>query len=785
MGQYGAFGYATQFGWDYHQILDLYYGNTVAETIDPLSPMTVRLVSEDDTDTIVVNDAGRLTLSGSSPGPFAALRITPRAAPDTTYDIYSSSGCSGPWDTQVAAGVAGPVRVSVTAANPDSTSINDHIGVCEPAGSVRYYRGDIAAVRDLNSAARTINITTLDRYVRGVVPRESPGSWGDAAGGKGMQALKAQAVAARSYSFADNRYSFAKTCDTQACQVYGGSFLKANPSANAVMLEDPRSDSAVALTPGEIRTRSGTVIATEFSSSTGGNTAGGAFPSVVDDGDAVSANANHNWTIAIPTTAVTDKYPSVGTLLNIQITKRNGIGDLGGRVTQMIVQGTTGSVTLTGQQFQQAIGLMSDWFQVVSSALTSPAGAVANGSGSTYWIATTDGGVLPYNGAQYRGSMLGSPLNGPIVSMTAGSNGVGYWLLGRDGGVFSFNVPFFGSMGATRLNSPVLAIAARPQGDGYWFTAGDGGVFSFGAAPFAGSMGGTRLNKPVVGMAPTKSGIGYWLVASDGGVFAFGDAAFYGSTGAITLNKPIVGMAARPQGDGYWLVALRRRGVLVRRRALLRQRTRLDLAGRGHQRHRLRQRLPDRVRRRHREGVRRRDLAGKLPAKRELFAFRVRRRPRNANSSRLGGAGDEAAHLIAGRTSGLASLMKRGPGLLGHLGLDLVERGVNALFDGGEASFERLDLLLERRGGLLDAGLAGSDLAVELVLQLAALRLGPLDGEDAESDGDVHEVLGDVGDIAGESGRGLGSRGSAGGGTGHSRGAPSEIGKCLHASRFR
>jgi SpoIID/LytB domain protein len=555
MGQYGAYGYATQFGWDYHQILDRYYGNTVAGTIDPLSPMTVRLVSEDDSDTIVVNDASHLTMPSLAAGPFAALRIVPRAAPDPTYDVFSSASCSGPWTTQVATGVAGPVRISVVAPNLDSTSINDHIGVCEPAGSVRYYRGDIAAVRDLNSAARTINITTLDRYVRGVVPRESPASWGDAAAGKGMQALKAQAVAARSYSFADNRYSFAKTCDTQACQVYGGSFLKANPSAGAVTLEDQRSDSAVASTPGEIRTRGGTVIATEFSSSTGGNTAPGAFPSVVDDGDAVSINANHNWTIAIPTAAVTDKYPSVGTLLNIQITRRNGIGDLGGRVTQMIVQGTTGSVTLTGQQFQQAIGLMSDWFQVVSSALTSPAGAVANGSGSTYWLATTDGGVLPYNGAQYRGSMLGSQLNGPIVSMTAGSNGQGYWLLGRDGGVFSFNVPFFGSMGATRLNSPVLAIAARPQGDGYWFTAGDGGVFSFGAAPFAGSMGGTRLNQPVVGMAPTKSGVGYWLVASDGGVFAFGDAAFFGSTGAIKLNKPIVGMAARPQGDGYWLVA--------------------------------------------------------------------------------------------------------------------------------------------------------------------------------------------------------------------------------------
>ena len=123
--------------------------------------------------------------------------------------------------------------------------------------------------------------------------------------------------------------------------------------------------------------------------------------------------------------------------------------------------------------------------------------------------------------------------------------------------------------------------------------------------------------------------------------------------------------------------------------------------------------------------------------------------------------------------------MERGPGLLGHLRLDLIERGVDALFDGGEPSFERLDLLFECRGGLLDARLAGAEFAVQLLLQLTALSLGTLYGEDAEADGDVHEVLGHIGNVAGESGRGLV------GGTGHGGELLLKCGKCLHISRFR
>ena len=85
------------------------------------------------------------------------------------------------------------------------------VGLCEPKANgfnqVRYYRGLIRAMNNAKNENRTINIARLDDYLRGVVPRESPASWGDAAGGAGMNALRAQAVAARSYSVTENRYA--------------------------------------------------------------------------------------------------------------------------------------------------------------------------------------------------------------------------------------------------------------------------------------------------------------------------------------------------------------------------------------------------------------------------------------------------------------------------------------------------------------------------------------------------------------------------------------------------
>ncbi len=176
--------------------------------------------------------------------------------------------------------------------------------------------------------------------------------------------------------------------------------------------------------------------------------------------------------------------------------------------------------------------------------------------GGSILAAAADGGVFAMGGAQFYGSMGGTPLNQPVTGIARTPTNKGYWLTAADGGMFSFgDAKFFGSMGGTPINMPVVGMAPTTTGNGYWEVASDGGIFSFGDAKFYGSMGGTPLNKPVVAMAATPSGKGYWQVASDGGVFNYGDADFYGSTGDLNLLKPIIGITPTKDGKGYYLIA--------------------------------------------------------------------------------------------------------------------------------------------------------------------------------------------------------------------------------------
>ncbi len=76
---------------------------------------------------------------------------------------------------------------------------------------------------------------------------------------------------------------------------------------------------------------------TQYSASTGGYTAGGAFPAVADTGDAVcvpgACNPNHTWTDLGARVHHRVTWPTLGTLESIEITGRNGYGEWGGRVT--------------------------------------------------------------------------------------------------------------------------------------------------------------------------------------------------------------------------------------------------------------------------------------------------------------------------------------------------------------------------------------------------------------------------------------------------------------------
>ena len=534
MGQWGSLGYALS-GWSWGQILQHYYSNTTAGHIGNPG-IRVRLLRLDNADTIVYDPSGTARYNGQG----AASAYLVRLVGPNSFAVYKGNGCAGPWGAPIAT-IAGPVTIS----SLSNDGVSSTLQTCEAAGN-RIYRNDIIAA-DSGVGQRTVNGVLMEFYLRGVVPRESPASWGSLGGGAGMNALRAQSVAARSYARAEGRYPYAETCDTDACQVYGGVNGGGGEAAN--------TNQAIADTGGVVRMLGSAVARTEFSSSTGGQTAGGTFPSVRDDGDAVcvsgGCNPNHTWTTAIPVSTVQSKYPEIGTLQAVSITERTP-DDGGRRVKTIQLRGTSSTKTLTGDQFRIAFGLRSTWFDVKGS----PSGGV-NG----YWMLAGDAGVFAFGAAGFFGSMGGQRLNQPVVGMAATPTGQGYWLVAKDGGIFAFGDAvsrFYGSMGGQRLNKPIVGMAATPTGQGYWLVAEDGGIFAFGDAvpKFYGSMGGQRLNQPIVGMARTSTGNGYWMVAKDGGIFAFGDAVdnFYGSTGSMTLARPIIGFTPMANDLGYWLV---------------------------------------------------------------------------------------------------------------------------------------------------------------------------------------------------------------------------------------
>jgi SpoIID/LytB domain protein len=508
MGQYGAYGYA-QAGQPYTWILDHYYGGTTLASVDPNTPISVHVSSFDGHDTIAQMTNAHLLVSwnGGTLGPQAAIRVVHNAG--GSLSVFTGPGCAGPWALATAELMGTDVTIAPQMPGDDTAEM---VQACPPDGSRHWYRGSIVAKGGIG---QTWNLLALDQYVRGVVPRESPASWGTTGG---EEALKAQAVAARSYGLAYAE-SAGVVCDTSRCQAYGGrAVLGAGgyQDLEGAGIYLTTSDAAVSATAGQVRVCNGSpgcpagaVASTEFSSSTGGYTAGGTFPAVPDDGDATPSNPNHTWTASIPVSAVQTAFPSVGALAAVTVTQRNGLGDLGGRALQVQVSGSAGTVTLSGDQFAAAIGLRSDWF-AVTNGTTGPSGGVD-----------------------------------------------GYWLVGSDGGIFAFGAaPFLGSTGAMRLNRPVVGMASTPSGRGYWLVASDGGIFTFGDAGFYGSTGAMRLNQPIVGMVPTPDGRGYLLVGRDGGIFTFGDAAFEGSLPGRGVADAIAAVQPTADGRGYLMAGV-------------------------------------------------------------------------------------------------------------------------------------------------------------------------------------------------------------------------------------
>ena len=125
------------------------------------------------------------------------------------------------------------------------------------AGGVRV-RGDVV-LRPAADGALLINELNLEDYLRGVVPAEmGPRAF------PALEALKAQAVAARTYAVAhlgEHDEEGYDLCATTQCQVYKGAAA-----------EDPLSDRAVTETAGEVLVWQGRLVDARYHSTCGGHT---------------------------------------------------------------------------------------------------------------------------------------------------------------------------------------------------------------------------------------------------------------------------------------------------------------------------------------------------------------------------------------------------------------------------------------------------------------------------------------------------------------------------------
>jgi stage II sporulation protein D len=336
MSQYGAYGYA-QHGFGYAKIVAHYFPGTQLGA----APVTrVRV--------LLTGGAAKLRIG-------SANQFMVRDATGETHDVAAGTYTLTPAlklrlvGDDKAKALAGPLTFQP---GPSPLALRHR------------YRGAIQ-VDVTGGKLRAINVVGLEQYLYGVVPSEMPFSWHP-------EALKAQAIVARSYAVAVRRTgAFDLYPDTRS-QMYLG-----------LDHEQGSTNAAVDATAGKIVLYEGKVAKTYFFSTSGGRTAssqdvwGSAIPylvSVPDPYDSISPY--HDWGPLAFTGAKLGRVLHVpGRLIDVQ-PERTGSG----RVDSVTAVGTEGSVAVSAGDLRRRLGLRSTWFSVGVLSLAAPPAPVVYGS---------------------------------------------------------------------------------------------------------------------------------------------------------------------------------------------------------------------------------------------------------------------------------------------------------------------------------------------------------------------------------------------------------------------
>lgn len=340
LSQYGAYGAARQ-GLAFGAILNFYYPGTGAGRT---AGKVAVLISADDDRDVVVGATKGLTLHAVSSGRTWRLH-EPRA---TRWRIRPA----GSGRSEISYRTGSWHRWKVVAGDAELGAGGSVLALRTPEGTVRY-RGALRSTHQ-DGERVTVNILPMETYLRGVVPAEvAAASWP-------QQALRAQAVAARTYAAYERQHSGNRAydlCDTAECQAYGG--------ASA---EFPTSDTAVARTAGRILTYQGKTAFAQYSASNGGWTVDGGEPYLVARKDPYEGTSPdyYGWTAKITARKIEQAY-NIDNLSAIAIETRDGRGPRGGRVEFVRLESATGwTGTVTGDSFRRNFGLRSTLFEFVS-----------------------------------------------------------------------------------------------------------------------------------------------------------------------------------------------------------------------------------------------------------------------------------------------------------------------------------------------------------------------------------------------------------------------------------
>lgn len=228
----------------------------------------------------------------------------------------------------------------------------------------RKYRGTIELLNQ-GGKLTVVNSLPVDQYLYGVLPKEMSPSWP-------LEALKAQAVAARSYALhtsGKHKNEGFDVCTTTDCQVYTG-----------YDGEQIKTNEAVNQTRGEVLIYNGEVILAVFHAAGGGytehseNVWSSSIPYLRGVRDFDEGTPNYRWSVEMKASEFEKRLQVkgylVGDIKKIQLSpikdrpQKNQDRGISGRVLRMEIDGSKRNVTISGTELRNILGLKSSLFDL-------------------------------------------------------------------------------------------------------------------------------------------------------------------------------------------------------------------------------------------------------------------------------------------------------------------------------------------------------------------------------------------------------------------------------------